>query len=225
MATPAQPNIKHPNVAAGHLSRWLLLAGAIVWLWSAYAPVETDTWAIEQVATAIGIVVVLWLARTVQFDNISKWCFFLLFCIHTVGTHYTYSLTPYPYYSELMFGSSINEWFGWQRNHYDRFVHLAFGLLMTHPLRQALTSRLRAIKPPSAWLAGHIILSVSALYELLEWGAAIIFGGDVGMAYLGTQGDVWDAQADIALAGLGWFIATTIQFAFTRFRSAYRTID
>lgn len=225
MATPVQPNFQRPKLAADNLSRWLLLTGVVVWVWSAYAPLEMDTWIIEQIATAIGIAVVLWLARTVRFDAISKWCFFLLFCIHTIGSHYTYSLTPYPYISELLFGSSINDWFGWQRNHYDRFVHLAFGLLMAHPLRQALVSRLRTIRPPSAWLAGHIILSVSALYELLEWGAAIVFGGEAGAAYLGTQGDVWDAQADIALAGLGWLIATAMQFVFTRFRSADHTLD
>ena len=194
------------------LTYGLLLAAALVWLWSAYEPIDMHTWMIEQVATLIAAVIVLWLGRSVHFDSLSRVNFFLLFCIHTLGTHYTYSLTPYPEFSELLFGSSPNDWFNWQRNHYDRFVHFAFGALMYHPIKQALAPRLRQQKPPVHWLSGHIIVSVSALYELLEWAAAIIFGGDMGIAYLGTQGDIWDAQIDIALGGLGWMVACLMHY-------------
>ena len=213
MPLSADSQVPHFSLTADLLSRWLIGLGIIIWLWSAYLPFDRHTWLIEQVATMLGIVVVLWLAKSVRFNAYSKWGFFLMFCIHTIGTHYSYSLTPYNAFTELIFGSSMNDWFDWQRNHYDRFVHLSFGLLMTLPISQALAKHMRRPERPAYWLTGHIILSVSALYELMEWAAAIIFGGDLGAAYLGTQGDIWDAQIDIALAGLGWIFACLIQVA------------
>jgi putative membrane protein len=184
----------------------LIALGISLWIWSAIHPHDIGTWVMEQAATLVGIATVLWLARSVSFDRRSQLVLFALFCIHTIGTHYTYSLTPYEALSTQIFGSTPNEWFNWERNHYDRFVHFSYGLLMAYPIEQTLRQRLNLGKGTSNFLSVNLILSSSALYELVEWCAAITFGGNVGTAYLGTQGDIWDAQADIALAGLGWVV-------------------
>ena len=189
------------------LNRALILTCAVVWVWSAWRPHEYSTWALEQVATVLALITLAWLNRRVRFSATSRCCIAILFCIHTAGTHYTYSLTPYNELFTMVFGSSINEWFGWERNHYDRFVHLAYGLLLTLPVIEALQNSIKGGTGLICFFALQLILSSSALYELMEWSAAITFGGDAGTAYLGTQGDPWDAQADIALAGLGSAIA------------------
>ncbi|MCW8856387.1 MAG: DUF2238 domain-containing protein, partial [Kangiella sp.] len=104
-----------------------------------------------------------------------------------------------------------------ERNHYDRFLHLAYGLLFAYPIREVF---IRIVKVKGFWgyfLPLDLTLSTSAIYELIEWGAAMVFGGDLGAAYLGTQGDVWDAHKDMALAGLGALITMCV-FAFINAR-------
>jgi putative membrane protein len=99
---------------------------------------------------------------------------------------------------------------GWERNHYDRIVHFSFGFLLAYPMRELF---LKWVKYPTmvAWvLPIEITLSVSGFYELIEWAVADIFFPSQGDAYLGTQGDIWDAQKDIFLAFLGAILATTI---------------
>ena len=198
----------------------LLALGASLWVWSAIRPLDFGAWAIEQGATLVGIITVLVLAPGTSFDRRSRLAFFAMFCLHTIGTHYTYSLTPYEQVSMELFGSSPSQWFGWERNHYDRFVHFAYGFLMAHPIQQAVSAHLQLGAGVSKFLSLNLILSSSALYELAEWWAAGTFGADVGTAYLGTQGDVWDAQADMALAGAGWLMMFFTSALFQRARMA-----
>jgi len=183
----------------------LVLLGicSLVFIWSAWRPYEYSTWLIEQVATLL-VALVFWrLGKAMTFSLTSKVFMVIMFCVHTIGTHYTYSLTPYDTFIENALGFSLNEWLDWQRNHYDRFVHLCFGLLFATPIFEALQSLLVLSRNAASFLMLQIVLAVSALYELMEWCAALYFGGDLGTAYLGTQGDPWDAQADIALALVG----------------------
>ena len=97
-----------------------------------------------------------------------------------------------------------------ERNHYDRIVHFSFGFLLAYPMRELF---LVALKWPPwvAWvLPIELTMSVSALYELVEWGVADVFFPAQGAAFLGTQGDVWDAQKDIMLAFTGAVLATSL---------------
>lgn len=98
---------------------------------------------------------------------------------------------------------------GWKRNHFDRLVHFSYGLLLAYPIREVF---LRVANVRGFWgyfLPLDLTMSSSMMFELFEWGAAEYFGGNLGMAYLGTQGDVWDAHKDMALASLGALIAMT----------------
>ncbi len=121
-----------------------------------------------------------------------------------------------------MTGHSLDALFGWQRNNYDRVVHFASGLLLSRPVRELIpaTWRLRGVW--SFVVPMSILISLATLFELIEWGAAAIFGGDLGMAYLGTQGDVWDAHRDMALAGLGALFGLTLDTVLTRERRVTR---
>ncbi|WP_029922523.1 DUF2238 domain-containing protein, partial [Nevskia soli] len=100
---------------------------------------------------------------------------------------------------------------GFSHNAYDRLVHFSFGLLCFRPMREALASVLPRAQGASLALTTAVVTAISALYELLEWAAVLVFGGFLGQAYLGTQGNIWDAQKDIALALLGTLI-TRIRF-------------
>ncbi|MDX1575673.1 MAG: DUF2238 domain-containing protein, partial [Kiloniellales bacterium] len=148
--------------------------------------------------------------RWFVFSRVSMTLIFLFLCLHALGSHYTYAEVPYDAWIKSLTGGSLNEAMGWQRNHFDRFVHFFYGLLLAYPIREIF---LRIVNVRGFWgyfLPLDLTMSTSMIYELIEWGAAEIFGGDLGMAYLGTQGDVWDAHRDMALASLGALIAMTV---------------
>ena len=136
--------------------------------------------------------------------------------LHTVGAHYTYAEVPYDAWSEALLGMKLNDVLGLERNHFDRLVHFSYGLLMAYPMRELF---LRVADARGFWgyfLPLDLTLSTSAIFELFEWVAAELFGGDLGIAYLGSQGGMWDAQKDMALAGLGAAIAMTVTLLVNR---------
>lgn len=148
--------------------------------------------------------------RRFKLSRLSYTLIFLFLCLHEVGAHYTYSEVPYDAWARALTGRSLNEAMGWQRNHFDRFAHFMYGLLLAYPLRELF---LRVANARGFWgyfLPLDLTLSTSAIFELFEWAAAEIFGGDLGVAYLGTQGDPWDAQRDMALAAAGALAAMLV---------------
>ena len=205
-------NIARPRVIS--IPQVLIGICLVVWVACAINPWDVEAWLLEQLATVCALGVLMWCLRAgIQFSTNSQISIAAMIIVHTIGTHFTYSLTPYDEFFKTFTSVSVNELFGWERNHYDRFVHLLYGLLMSVPTAEAVMQRLRLRASTSALMSAHIILSTSALYELLEWSAALTFGADLGNQYLGTQGDIWDAQADIALAGLGSVLAFAAWFA------------
>lgn len=193
--------------------RYLLsLAAVFAVIWAALAidPHDRSAWALEN-ALVLGLGIVLFATRhAFVFSRVSYTLIFLFLCLHTIGAHYTYSLVPYDEWWRALTGRTLNSLLGWERNNFDRVVHFSYGLLLAYPIREIF---LRVAEVRGFWayfLPMDVTLSTSALYELIEWGAAELFGGDLGAAYLGTQGDIWDAQKDMALAALGAVIAMAI---------------
>jgi len=174
---------------------------------SGWQPWYFQDWAMENV---LSLAVGWWLIRHHRerpFTNLSYFLLLVFGTAHEIGAHYTYSLMPYDTWSQALFGATITETFGFTRNHYDRLVHFLFGILCYLPLREVLRSRLTMRGAGSYWLPAAIIVTIATFYELLEWWALELFGGDLGQSYLGMQGDVWDAQKDIAVAVVGAIIA------------------
>jgi putative membrane protein len=140
-------------------------------------------------------------------SRVSYTLIFLFLCLHEIGAHWTYSEVPYNEWTRSLFGTSLNEMLGLERNHFDRLVHFSYGLLLAYPIREVF---MRVADVRGFWgyaLPLDVAMSTSMIYELIEWGAAAGFGGELGAAYLGTQGDVWDAHKDMALASLGALVA------------------
>jgi putative membrane protein len=185
------------------LTRGLIVVCGITWAATAIAPYDLEAWVLEQIAAAIGVGLILWARIYVSFSASARIGMASLFILHAIGTHYTYSLTPYDEFFRDWLDISINDGFGWQRNHYDRFVHVAFGLTTALPFYESLRTMLRISRGAAWFLSVNLVISASALYELMEWLAAEVFSADAGTLYLGSQGDTWDAQWDIALAIFG----------------------
>ncbi len=170
---------------------------------SAYEPNYPADWLLENglVLLALPALYLAW--RRSLFSKTAWTAIFAFLCLHELGAHYTYSEVPYDEWMKSLTGRTLNALHGWQRNHYDRLVHLLWGVLLVLPLRELLQRRARVKGVWSYILPIALIMSTSVIYELIEWGAAEAFGGDLGMAYLGTQGDEWDGHKDMALASLG----------------------
>ena len=190
--------------------RYLAILAAIfgvVWVVLAIDPKHRDDWALEN-ALVVVFALALWAShRRLVLSRVSYTLIFLFLCLHAVGAHYTYSEVPYDAWIRALTGRSLDEAMGWERNHFDRLVHFTYGLLLAYPLRELF---LRVADARGFWgyfLPLDFTLATSAIYELIEWTAAEFFGGELGAAYLGSQGDVWDAQRDMALASLGALIA------------------
>jgi len=167
-------------------------------------------WLLENVLVLAAVGYLAATCRPVPLSRLSYGLILLFFGLHEIGAHWTFAEVPYDNAWAALFGFSLNEAMGWERNHYDRLVHFCYGFLLARPMRETL---LQAIGAAGFWsyaLPVIFITFTSEIYELIEWAAAIVFGGDLGQAYLGTQGDVWDAQRDTALALLGAIIATLI---------------
>jgi putative membrane protein len=154
--------------------------------------------------------------RYLTLSRVSYTLIFLLLCLHEVGAHYTYAEVPYNEWFKALSGTTLNSLLGWERNNFDRVVHFTYGLLLAYPVREIF---LRVAAVRGFWgyfLPLDLTMSTSMIFELFEWAAAEAFGGDLGMAYLGTQGDMWDAHKDMVLASLGALIAMLATYAINR---------
>jgi putative membrane protein len=166
-----------------------------------------DDWLIEN-ALVLGAGILLaatW--RSLPLSLVSYTLIFIFLCLHEVGAHWTYAEVPYNEWWRALFGVTLNEVLGFERNHFDRLVHFSYGFLLAYPIRELFVRVADVRGFWSYFLPLDLVMSTSMLYELVEWGAALVFGGELGEAYLGTQGDVWDAHSDMALASLGALLA------------------
>ncbi len=173
----------------------LLVIGAAVFAWSAVAPADRMTWWMEVAPVLIVAPVLVLSARRFPLTPL----LYRLILVHAVvlmiGGHYTYARVPAGFW--------FAEWFELSRNHYDRLGHLLQGFVPAMAAREILIRRTPlGAGGWSAFLVLCIALSVSAAYELLEWWAALWFGGSADQ-FLATQGDVWDTQWDMFMALFG----------------------
>jgi putative membrane protein len=193
--------------------RFLLLLSVLLgveFVLLAIAPNDRKDWLLENVLVVVFVGAMFASHRKVMLSRISYFLIFLFLSLHIIGAHYTYSEVPYDRWFESMTGRTLNSLLGWERNNFDRVVHFCYGFLLAYPVREVFQ---RVVRLRGFWgyfFPLDVTMSTSLLYELIEWGAAAVFGGDLGQAYLGTQGDIWDAHKDMALASLGALLAMLI---------------
>ncbi len=195
----AQTSLRNNRILLG-LVLWLI----VLWIVTAINPLYPRDWLLENLLVFIFSGLLIFTYRHFQFSNMSYFLFSLFLSLHLSGAHYTYAETPAGFW--------MQQWFGFDRNHYDRVVHFCFGLLMAYPLREILL-RKSGVKP--AWsyaLTVSLVMAFSAFYEVVEAIAAMIVSPELGSAYLGTQGDEWDAQKDSFLAFGGAIVAMLVSW-------------
>jgi len=170
-----------------------------VLLWSGIQPHDRFTWFLEVAPVLIGLPIILLTAKVFPLTPLVYTLLAIHACILMVGGKYTYAEVP--------LGFWISQAMGWTRNNYDKLGHFAQGFVPAIVAREILlrTSPLRRGK----WLAFLVLcicLAISATYELVEWGTAV-GTGTAADAFLGTQGDPWDTQEDMAMAAIGAIVA------------------
>ena len=188
------------------LTLWLVC----LWIVTAIEPFDRRDWLLENLLVFLYGALLVATYRRFAFSNLSYFLFTVFMSLHLVGAHYTYAETP--------FGFWLQDALELSRNHYDRIVHFAFGLLLGYPFRELLV---RAVGVHPAWsylMVMVTVLGFSGFYEALEGIVAVIVSPELGAAYLGTQGDEWDAQKDTALAFAGSVIAMAITWTLVRNR-------
>lgn len=196
--------------------KYLVGLGILFGIWFvalAIHPRDRATWVLENALVAIAVAALAFAHGRLLFSRVSYTLIFVFMCLHQIGAHYTYAEVPYDAWFGKLTARSFNSLVGWERNNFDRVLHFSYGLMFAYPVREIF---LRIVNVRGFWgyfLPLDITMSTSMLYELLEWAAAVIFGANVGQAYLGAQGDEWDAHKDMALASLGALVAMSITAA------------
>ena len=169
-----------------------------------------DVALLQHIPTMLLIVAAPWLLRRWPLSTASVACIVVFMALHTLGGRYAYSNVPYDDWVQVLTGTTLSELFGWTRNHYDRFVHFAFGALSVIPVAE-IARRWGGLGPRGAVLTVlGWVLAISCLYEIFEWLLTIVAAGETADRYNGQQGDIWDAQKDMALATLGAILVLAI---------------
>lgn len=165
----------------------------LVFAFSAIAPSSRAVW-VAEIIPAVGILVLIWaVSRKFQFSKPAYILMFIWLCLHTIGAKYTFAEVPFDWFNQMI---------GSERNNFDRVAHFSIGLY-AFPIAEYVYRKQVMNKLPAMMFALFAIMSLAAAYEIIEWWYAALAGGDEGIAFLGSQGDIWDAQKDMLCDTLG----------------------
>ncbi|HOD35589.1 MAG TPA: DUF2238 domain-containing protein [Syntrophales bacterium] len=195
-----------PDFRKNRLLQVLLLWYVVFWSLLAIKPLYRQDWFLENLLVIPFFVLLVATYRVFAFSNMSYLLMTLFMSLHAIGAHYTYAEVP--------FGFWLKEVFYFSRNHFDRIVHFSFGLLMAYPARELFFRIARSRGFWAYYLPIAMVLAFSGMFEMIEMVAALIVSPDLGDAYLGTQGDVWDPQKDMLAATAGAVIAMALTSVF-----------
>ena len=178
----------------------LLSIFGIFWVALAINPLYRDIWVAENLILVICIGYMVSTYKSTPFSNTSYWLIFIFCILQTIGAHYTYAEVPIGFWAADLLEI--------ERNHYDRLVHFAFGFLLVLPFKEVIT---RIIKFSSfrsmVFLLVLVFFGIGGFYEIIEWLYAIFYEQQQSPqtvdSFLGSQGDIWDAEKDMLFTGLG----------------------
>jgi len=199
-----------------------LLAGLLLWyvmlsLLPAYAPADRQFWLLSSILPALSVLVLVGTHRYLPLSPASYLLITLFLTLHTVGVRYTYAQVPA--------GAWLEQALPLGRNQYDRIVHFSFGFLLTYPIEELF----RLTVPFRGWLLYYLpvmtVLGLSGLWEIIESWVARLVHPELGITYLGSQGDVWDAQKDMAAAMYGALLCTALLLLYRRPRMIRSVAD
>jgi len=183
---------------------YLLAGHSLLFIILAFNPVDRATWFVENLTVWIVLVVILVLYwQKIRFSNLAYALMAIFIYLHTIGGHWTFALVPFDWVTDL---------FGFTRNHYDRIAHFSVGLY-AFPMAEKLLGE-KLVKNNFLLFTYPVfaIATIAMSYELVEWVYAALANPEAGIAYLGSQGDIWDAQKDMLADTLGALFAMALFF-------------
>lgn len=192
------------------LLQGLALWYGLAWIVLAIRPLDRHDWLLENILVALVVALLVGSYRVFPLSDLSYLLIAVFLTLHAIGAHWTYAQVP--------FGFWLKQSLGLARNPFDRVVHFCFGLLLAYPIREVF---LRVANARGFWayyLPLDVTLAFSALYEIMEMVVAKVVAPGTGDAWLGTQGDVWDAQMDMATAATGALLCMMLTATVRRLR-------
>ncbi|WP_041585630.1 DUF2238 domain-containing protein [Syntrophus aciditrophicus] len=189
---------------SGQFLKYLMSMYVVVFLALAIAPHDRTTWFVENLTVWIILAVIIGLYRIgIHCSRTAYSLMFILIYLHTIGGHYTFALVPFDW---------ITNFFGFSRNHFDRIAHFSVGFYAFAIAEWLWIKRLVNNKFLLFTYPVFVIATIAMSYELVEWIYADLSDPAAGAAYLGSQGDIWDAQKDMLADTLGAILATALFF-------------
>lgn len=177
----------------------LLLVGLSVW--SFIEPYDKQVWWTEMASVFLLLGALTTTYKRFRFSTTAYVCMAVWSALQIIGAHYTFEFVPF---------DCITNLFGFERNHYDRIAHFAVGLGGIAIAELLRKKRIVNSVAAAAWFSIVFMLAIAGLWEIVEWAYAEIDGGDAGQAFLGAQGDIWDAQKDMLLDTIGAAVAALL---------------
>jgi putative membrane protein len=168
---------------------FLFAAYVVLFVALGIEPHDRAVWFAENIPIVmLAATLAIMYVKGIRLSNLGYVFASMLLFLHTIGGYYTFEHVPFDWVTQL---------FGWKRNHYDRFAHVSVGFY-AYGIAELLLGRELVTKPWIAYTYGIFCIgTVAALYEIIEWIYAAAEGGSAGAAFLGSQGDIWDAQKDM----------------------------
>ena len=168
----------------------------------AIRPVSRATWVSENITVLCIVVPLVWLyLKGIRFSNPAYLLMAVLIFLHTIGGHYTFANVPFDWFTRLI---------GAQRNHFDRVAHFSVGFYAYAILEFIEGRRLSTNRGFSLWFAISLVFAVAGIFEIVEWLYAASASPTAGAEFLGSQGDIWDAQKDMLADGLGAILVSVV---------------
>ena len=191
--------VQNRKFTQNRLLQYLTAIYLTMWVAMAISPVDRMDWLLENLLVFVFCGAAISSVKRFQLSDLSYLLLFAFMTLHAIGAHYTYGQVPLGYW--------IRDEFGWNRNDFDRIAHFAYGLLFAYPIREVFVRTLAVKGFWSYFLPVDVILATSAFFELLEAWIAQIVKPELASKYLGSQGDLFDAQNDMATALMGAIVA------------------
>jgi len=192
----------------GRIPLLLLAVYALLCAVLAISPLDRPTWWAENITVWVLLAVIIGMYfRNVRFSDTAYVLMSILLLLHTIGGHFTFERVPFGWVTDL---------FGFERNNYDRFAHFTVGFY-AFPIAEWLHRKKLVRNGFLLWTYPVFVVATAAMsYELIEWAYASLSAPGAGANYLGSQGDVWDAQKDMLCDTGGAVFATSLYFLLRR---------
>ncbi|WP_257306458.1 DUF2238 domain-containing protein [Geothrix campi] len=188
----------------------LCVAYGLVWIVTAIRPLYPGDWRMENLLVVLAVGGLGWTYSRFPLSDLSYLLIAVFLALHAVGAHYTYANVPLGFWMKAHWGLA--------RNPFDRIVHFSFGLLLAYPVREVFMRVARTRGFWNYYLPLDVVLAASAVYEIIESITARLSAPELGDAFLGTQGDIWDAQKDMTAAAAGAILTMLVVALVRRMR-------